>query len=76
MQVIFDQGPLKYGTLFEAPLDVLRANTPDQVPAVFAAIEKARTAGKWLAGYASYELGLLLQPKLAPLYRPSDTPLI
>ena len=76
MHVLFDQGPLKYGTLFADPTEVLRADTPEDVPRVFAAVEKARRSGKWLAGYAAYELGYLLQPKLAPLYRASDTPLI
>ena len=40
--------------------------------------EAARRAGKWLAGYFSYEAGYLLEPKLAPPSCPKDrrTPLI
>lgn len=30
-------------------------------------VERARAAGKWLAGYLSYEAGYLLEPKLEPL---------
>ena len=77
MHVIFDQGPLTGGTVFTEPAQVLRADDPAQVPGVFAAIEAARAAGKWLAGYAAYELGYVLQPKLAPLLpQLRDTPLM
>ena len=66
MQIRFDQGPLGAGTWFDAPSDLIVAETPDQVPAAFAAMDRARADGKWLAGYASYELGYVLEPKLVP----------
>lgn len=53
------------GTCFDQPLRVIRANGPAQVPAALAALDAARRAGHWLAGYASYELGYALEPKLA-----------
>ena len=37
------------------------------VPAALAGLDSARADGAWLAGYASYELGYALEPRLAPL---------
>ena len=53
------------GTCFGAPLRLIRADGPEDVPAAFAALDAARAEGHWLAGYASYELGYALEPKLA-----------
>src|ERR1700722_8968208 len=41
--------------------------TPEEVPAGLAAIEAARSDGRHVAGYFSYELGYALEQKLAPL---------
>ncbi len=38
-----------------------------EVPAALAAMDAARADGAWLAGYASYELGYALEPKLTGL---------
>ena len=43
------------------------AETPADVPAALADLDAARRAGAWLAGFASYELGYALEPRLAPL---------
>lgn len=73
----FDTGPLGGGTLFRAPLYLIRADAPDQVADAFAQIEAARRDGLWIAGYFSYELGYALTPRLAPLMPPDrDVPLI
>ena len=66
-QVLFDRGPLGAGTAFIAPEAVIRADTPEDVMPAFAALDEARRSGKWLAGYASYELGYLLIDRLRPL---------
>lgn len=66
-QVRFDQGPIAGGTLFDAPLAIIRADTAAEVPLALDKIEAARAEGHWLAGYFSYELGHALIPKLAPL---------
>ncbi|MBK4215426.1 aminodeoxychorismate synthase component I [Paracoccus caeni] len=66
-QVRFDNGPIAGGTLFADPLDLIRAYTPDEVPAALARIEAAQADGRWLAGYFSYELGHVLTRKLAGL---------
>ncbi|MEX0302182.1 MAG: aminodeoxychorismate synthase component I [Leisingera sp.] len=65
MRIRFDQGPKGAGTCFDQPLRVIRADGPEDVPAALAALDAARDAGHWLAGYASYELGYALEPKLA-----------
>ncbi len=53
--------------LFESPSEVFVARRPDEVADVLAAADGARQAGGTLAGYISYEAGLALEPKLAPL---------
>lgn len=53
------------GTWFDAPEDLIVAHNADQISAAFAQMDAARAAGKWLAGYATYELGYALEPKLA-----------
>ncbi|MFV1527776.1 MULTISPECIES: aminodeoxychorismate synthase component I [unclassified Phaeobacter] len=65
MRIRFDQGPMGAGTCFETPLRMIRAERAEDVPAALAALDAARDAGHWLAGYASYELGYALEPKLA-----------
>ncbi|AHD08711.1 aminodeoxychorismate synthase component I [Phaeobacter gallaeciensis] len=65
MRIRFDQGPKGAETYFESPLRMIRAEGPDDVPGALAALDAARDAGHWLAGYASYELGYALEPKLA-----------
>ncbi|WP_027258160.1 aminodeoxychorismate synthase component I [Leisingera aquimarina] len=65
MRIRFDQGPKGAGTCFDQPLRMIRADRPEDVPAALAALDAARGAGHWLAGYASYELGYALEPKLA-----------
>ena len=55
---------------FRRPAGVIRALTPDEVPVALLELERARGRGRHLAGYFSYELGLLLEPRLAPLLPP------
>ena len=64
MQIRFDQGPLGAGTFFDAPDDLIVAHEVDQVAEAFARMDAARASGKWLAGYATYELGYALEPRL------------
>jgi para-aminobenzoate synthetase component I len=53
--------------VFDQPADVIVAHeAKDFLPALEAA-QAAHDAGKWLAGYFSYEAGYLLEPKLVPL---------
>lgn len=52
---------------FAGNCGVIRANGPQDVAAALAAMERERARGRFVAGYFSYELGYLLEPKLAPL---------
>jgi para-aminobenzoate synthetase / 4-amino-4-deoxychorismate lyase len=47
--------------LFLDPLRVLTAQTPDELPTLFAQIESALAAGCFIAGFLSYECGYALQ---------------
>lgn len=63
----FDKGPSGAPEEFFRASTVLCARTPEEVPEVLVQMETARRHGAWLAGYASYELGFVLEPKLAGL---------
>ena len=76
-KVQFDRGPSGQGDTFAAPTAIIRADTPDEIDAAFHAMAQARAAGKWLAGYLSYEFGYLTSPKLAHLLPENrDLPLV
>ncbi len=64
MRIRFDQGPAGPGTSFDRPAKVIRADNAEDVPHALAALDEARAEGAWLAGYASYELGYVLEPRL------------
>lgn len=67
MQIRFDQGPLGAGTWFGEPSQLIEAWEPDEVSKTFLKLQQARESGKWLAGYATYELGYALEERLLPL---------
>lgn len=67
MRIRFDQGPDGLGRGFVNPSVLIRADHPGQVDSALDALDAARSDGKWLAGYASYELGFALEPRLADL---------
>lgn len=46
---------------------MVRADHADEVPQALAALDRAQADGLWIAGYASYELGYALEPRLRPL---------
>ncbi len=52
------------------PREILTAREPDEVPAVLDRLQRLHEAGKELAGYFAYELGYVLEPRLAPLLPP------
>lgn len=53
--------------LFTAPKEIITAETPEEVTEAFARLEKGRAAGLHAAGFFSFELGYVLEPKLAAL---------
>jgi para-aminobenzoate synthetase/4-amino-4-deoxychorismate lyase len=52
---------------FANPVAIVRADQPNLVNAALHILENARRAGKHVAGYFSYELGYVLEPRLRPL---------
>ena len=67
MRIRFDHGPEGSECAFERPVEVISAREAEDVPAALEAMDAARAAGLWLAGFASYELGYALEPKLGHL---------
>ncbi|WP_170769054.1 aminodeoxychorismate synthase component I [Ruegeria lacuscaerulensis] len=65
VRIRFDQGPAGQGTTFDRPTQVIRADRAEDVPHALEALDSARADGAWLAGYASYELGYALEPRLS-----------
>ncbi|MCZ7596164.1 MAG: aminodeoxychorismate synthase component I [Hyphomicrobium sp.] len=53
--------------LFSEPLDIVAAWTPQEVPAALKRIEEGVASGLYAAGFFAYELGYVLEPKLAAL---------
>ncbi|MBR2534539.1 MAG: aminodeoxychorismate synthase component I [Hyphomicrobium sp.] len=60
-------GPAAVSLLFEHPQYIIRADAPEDVAAALAQLKKAMAAGRHAAGFFSYELGYVLEPKLAAL---------
>ena len=70
-------GPTNSPARFDLPEARVTAREPAEVPGALAALDSARSAGKWLAGYASYELGYTLEPRLSSqLPKPRRLPLL
>ena len=65
--ILFQDDIEQQSLLFNAPERLIIVDQPQEFEAGLAALELARSQGKWLAGYFSYEAGYLLEPKLAPL---------
>lgn len=64
---IFRNDERAHQLVFDRPADIIVAHeAADFLPALDTA-QAAHDAGKWLAGYFSYEAGYLLEPKLVPL---------
>jgi para-aminobenzoate synthetase component I len=63
--------------VFAEPETLVVARTANEVEPALALLEAHRKAGKWLAGYLSYEAGFVFEPKLRPLIEDGrETPLI
>lgn len=67
MQVRFDHGPDGTEAQFAAPRRMIVADKPSDVIPALVELDKVRAQGHWLAGYATYEAGYALEPKLAGL---------
>ena len=65
MEIRFDRGPGGKAVQFRHARDMIVAHTAKEVPEALVALDRARAEGLWLAGYASYEMGYVLEPRLA-----------
>ncbi len=76
MLIILDhslpEGPSR--RVFRAPLRVLAVDHPAQVPGILDAVENALAQGHHVAGWLGYELGYVLEPRLAS--RAVNSPLL
>jgi para-aminobenzoate synthetase/4-amino-4-deoxychorismate lyase len=57
--------------LFERPVELIRADRPDEVGPALTTLQEAINRGLHAAGFFSYELGYLLEPKLIHLLPPA-----
>ncbi|MCU0801457.1 MAG: aminodeoxychorismate synthase component I [Rhodobacteraceae bacterium] len=65
--ILVEHGPEGAPALFAGADRLIVAWSARAVPGALAALDAARAAGLWVAGYAAYELGYALEPRLAPL---------
>ena len=59
--------------LYRDPVAVIRADKMEELEACFESLSLARSEGKHVAGYLSYEAGLALEPRLRDRF-PTDMP--
>jgi para-aminobenzoate synthetase/4-amino-4-deoxychorismate lyase len=57
--------------LFEHPIEIVRADEPEDVARALAALSSGLARGLHAAGFFSYELGYVLEPRLASLLPPN-----
>ncbi|MDO6589347.1 aminodeoxychorismate synthase component I [Loktanella sp. D2R18] len=66
MRLQFDHGPDGAG-VFDRAIRIITADSIAEVAGALTAVEQALAQGNWVAGYASYELGYALEPRLHDL---------
>ncbi|RWK31628.1 aminodeoxychorismate synthase component I [Mesorhizobium sp.] len=64
---IFRNDERAHQLVFDRPDDIIVAHEAEDFLPALEIAQAAHDAGKWLAGYFSYEAGYLLEPKLVPL---------
>lgn len=69
--ILLEHGPGAEPVLFRNPRDLIVARSAAELRPALAALDAARTAGHWIAGYVSYEAGYALEPRLEALM-PAD----
>jgi para-aminobenzoate synthetase/4-amino-4-deoxychorismate lyase len=78
ISLLFDNaaGPGGAQVYFTDPVREIRADEPSAALGALHAADAAIAKGQWVAGYLSYELGAVLEPRLAPLFRADGGPLV
>ena len=62
---------------YTQPIDIVTAKEPEDIHAAFAKLMNYHEKGYYIAGYTSYELGLIFEQKLTPLLpKDRDIPLL
>ncbi|APX21371.1 MAG: aminodeoxychorismate synthase, component I [Rhodobacteraceae bacterium] len=74
--VLVEAGPDGQPALFREPVEVVTAHDAASARAALDRLEVARRQGCWIAGFAAYELGYALEPRLAPLLEGVTGPLL
>ena len=62
-----DRSGAGQGLLFAAPAEIIEASEPSDIAGAFARIEAGLARGLHAAGFLSYELGYVFEPRLAGL---------
>jgi para-aminobenzoate synthetase component 1 len=63
-QILFRDEIAGTSLSFQNPVEILSADTPDELMGVLNAIEAYQARGFWIAGYLSYEAGFCFEDKL------------
>ncbi len=74
--ILIEDGPDNRPALFDGARSLIVARRADEVLGAFAALDAARAAGHWVAGWIAYEAGYALEPKLAELMPEDAGPLV
>ena len=75
--ILFQDDRNRQTIVFEEPSELLFARNCTEVFRAFKQLEKARTAGKWAAGFLAYEAGYCFEEKLCEKIEISrETPLL
>ncbi|MFP3541096.1 hypothetical protein SB770_31710, partial [Pseudomonas sp. SIMBA_044] len=64
--ILFRDDTTDQTMLFAEPSETIIANDRAEFFSALQRMQDAKAAGKWLAGYISYEAGYLFEDKLAP----------
>lgn len=75
-QVMVEDGPGGAPAVFAAPRRVVVAWRAEEVAPALAALDAARAAGLWVAGWIGFEAGHALEPRLASGFRAPEGPLL
>jgi len=63
--VFLDDEQTPASRFYSAPIEIIQAHDPEELEAAFDRLRMAHSDGYYLAGYVSYELGLIFESKLA-----------
>ncbi len=74
--ILFDDQTEFAQRYYTAPKTIITARKADEISPALKAIEAAYKAGNYLAGYFTYEMGAIFEPKLRPLLQTHNGPLL